>query len=97
MDLSANGLPPQRPSHIWHLQPGPSLSLSFPFAPPLALSGWSEPAAGREGGAHLQALFTLLTGVLLSSHMISADITSVQHTLELRAVLLLDDIMVRAF
>lgn len=79
MDLSANGFPPHRPPppHIWHLRPGPSRR--FPVAPPLALSGRSEPAA-REGGggAHHLVLFTLLTGVLLSSQMISVDITSVQ-------------------
>lgn len=80
MDLSTNGLPPHRASHIWHLRPGPSRLSSFPVAPPLAPSGRSEPAAGEGGrwGAHRLVLFTLLTGVLLSSQMISVDITSAQ-------------------
>lgn len=63
MDLSANGFPPHHPSHIWHLHVGPSRPLSFPVAPPLALSGRYE----REG----LVLFTSLTGVLLSSQMIN--------------------------
>lgn len=92
MDLSANGLPSYYPSHIWPLQPGPSRPPSFPLSPPLAQSGWSEPAAGEGGGssAHRLVLFTLLTGVLLSSLMISVDITSSQHTVDLRAMSLLD-------
>lgn len=60
MDLSANGLPPHHPSHIWHLQPGPSRMLSFPVAPPLALSGRSEPAAGEGGGSSLPSSFYLV-------------------------------------
>lgn len=76
MDLSANGFPSHRPSHIWHLQPSPSWPMSFPVASPLALSARSEPAAKEGGGAHRLVLFTLLTGVLLSSQMISVDITS---------------------
>lgn len=99
MDLSANGFPPHRPSHIWHLQAGPSRPLSFPVAPPLALSGRSEPAAGEGGGSSRLVLFTLLTGVLLSSQMISVDITSAhhpafQHTLDSIAVSPLNDSIV---
>lgn len=91
MDLSANGLPPHRPSYIWHFQPGPSRPLSFNVAPPLAPSGRSEPAAGeggREGGekAHRLVLFTLLARVLLSSTMISVSITSARHLLDSTAV-----------
>lgn len=50
MDLSANGLPPHRPSHIWHLLPSPSQPLSFLVAPSLGLSGRSVPAAKEERG-----------------------------------------------
>ena len=87
MDLSANGLPPHRPSHIWHLQPGPSRPLSFNVAPPLAPSGRSEPAAGggREKANRL-VLFTLLARVLLSSTMISVSIASARHLLDSTAV-----------
>lgn len=48
---------------------------------------------GREGAAHRLVLFTLLTGVLLSSRMISVDITSAQHAADSTAVSHSDDIM----
>lgn len=60
MDLSANGLPPHCPSHIWHLQPGSSWPLSFRVAPPLALSGRSKPAAEEGGGSSPPSSFYLV-------------------------------------
>lgn len=45
------------------------------------------------GGAHRLVLFTLLTGVLLSSQMISVDITSARRTADSTAVSLLDDVV----
>lgn len=64
MDLSANGLPPHCPSHIWHLSPSPNQPLLFLVSSPVALSGRSVPAA-EEGGGSIP-FFTLLTGQLLS-------------------------------
>lgn len=63
--------------------------------PPLALSGGSEPPAGGrvEELAQRLALFTLLTGVLLSSPMISAAITSAPHSADSSALSLRSDIM----
>lgn len=60
MDLSANGHPPHHSIHIWHLRSGPSRLLSFPVAPPLALSGQSEPAAGEGGGSSPPSSFYLV-------------------------------------
>lgn len=80
MDLSANGFPPVHPSRMCHLQANRSQQLSFPVASPLGLPARHEWAsAGKEGAAHHLVLFTLLTEVLLSSHVISVKILNAHH------------------
>lgn len=60
MDLSANGLPPHHPLHIWHLQPDLGRLLPFIVEPPLALRGRPEPAAGEGGGSSPPSSFYLV-------------------------------------